>query len=296
MIPQPAQPSARPPVQADNPDKITSQDLQAWIASRGRTRARIKKLFLTVLIVGVSSIALLWAFFSKEILTISHARSIGFVVDWELNKDNFWTGGTTSVSMPFRRGALLPIYRPDLESISTLPHVVNLDLSNVGSLTDDDLAFVSKLADLTQLALEKTRIPGVNTVGTQPFNGLTDRALKHIRGLKKLVSLGLKNNRITDAGLTNIEGLQSLSDLDLSNNPITDAGLKKLANLQSLETLDLEGTLVTAEGLEALKGLKKLRYVRVEKTAITPESAVPFQAARPEVQIDRDRPFDPRGQ
>jgi Leucine-rich repeat (LRR) protein len=295
MIPQPAQPSARPPVQSDNPDKITSQDLQAWIASRGRTRARIKKLCLTVLVVGVSSIALLWAYFSKQILTISHVRSIGFVVDWELNKDNFWTGGTTSVSMPFRRGAVLPIARQDLESISALPHVLNLDLSSVGSLSDDDLAFVSKLEDLTQLGLEKTRIPGANTVGTQPFNGLTDRALKHIRGLKKLVSLGLKNNRITDAGLTNIEGLQSLIDLDLSNNPITDAGLKKLANLQSLETLDLEGTQVTAEGLEALKGLKKLRFIRVEKTAITPESAVSFQAARPDVLIDRDAPLDPRG-
>jgi hypothetical protein len=295
MIPQPPQPSAGSPLPAVGRDSITSEELRAWVESRGRVRARFRTLWLTVLVLGLGSVAVIWTFFHGQILAISHVKGLGFEVDWELNRDNCLKGGTTSVSMPFRHGVTAGLSRQDFESISALPHVVSLDLSTIRRLQDDDLAFLSKLEDLTFLALDRVPIPSANTFGPQPLSRLNDSALKHIRGLKKLGSLSLNHNGITDAGLESLQGLQSLNNLELANNPITDIGLKKLANLQSLGTLDLEGTQVTAAGLDALKGLKKLRFIRVEKTAITIDNSVQFQTERPDVAIDRDYSAEPRG-
>jgi hypothetical protein len=295
MIPQPAQPSPGSSLPAGGRDSITSEELLAWVASRGRVRARIKALCLTVLVLGVGSVAVIWTFFHGQLLAIAHVKGLGFEVDWELNKANFLTGGTTSVSMPFRHGVSVQLSRQDFESISTLPHVVSLDLSTIGRLQDDDLAFLSKLEDLTTLALDRPRVSGANTFGPQTLSRLNDGALKHIRGLKKLSSLSLSHNGITDAGLESLQGLQALNTLELANNPITDEGLKKLAKLQALGTLDLEGTQVTSAGLDALKGLKKLKFIRVENTAITIDNSVQFQTERPDVAIDRDYSAEPRG-
>jgi hypothetical protein len=295
MIPQPPQPSAGSPLPAVGRDSITSEELRAWVESRGRVRARFRMLCLTVLVLGLGSVAVIWTFFHGQILAISHVKGLGFEVDWELNRDNCLKGGTTSVSMPFRHGVTAGLSRQDFESISALPHVVSLDLSTITRLQDDDLAFLSKLEDLTALALDRPRVSISNTFGPQTLSRLNDQALKHIRGLKKLGSLSLRDNGITDAGLDSLQGLQALNNLELAYNPITDDGLKKLAKLQSLETLDLEGTEVTAAGLDALKGLKKLRYIRVERTAITIETAMPFLTERPDVTIDRDTPDMTRG-
>jgi Leucine-rich repeat (LRR) protein len=293
MIPQPTQPPASPAHYPASHDQISPEQLQSWVASRKRKWARLKSVFLAALVVGLSAIGLIWCFFHEQLIAVAHVQSLGFIVDWELNRDNFWTRGTTAVSMHRGRGPIIRVDRRDLESICALPHVESLELGNV-RLQDDDIAFISKLPELTFLGLDRVRMPGTNMLETQPMNRLTDRSLENVRGLKKLVTLNLKNNNITDDGLSSLQGLQSLKDLDLMNNPITDAGLTKLSSLQSLETLDLEGTLVTAKGLDALKGLKNLKYIRVEKTAITRENVIPFLTERPGVVIDRDDTEEPR--
>ena len=77
---------------------------------------------------------------------------------------------------------------------------------------------------------------------------VTDAALVHVKGLRRLKRLRLSGTDVTDAGLEDLKGLKRLKDLTLSYTYVTDAGLRHLTGLP-IEKLDLSYTGVTYAGL-----------------------------------------------
>jgi hypothetical protein len=285
MIPPPT-----PPIQPSGPAVISTDELQAWIVSRRRTRNRLKFIGLAFLVLGVGVIAVVWTFFHAQFVAEGHLRGLGCKVEWEVTKDNYLQGGTTTVTYSHHwNGLFNAITGKDLESLRSLRHLILLDMSSI-PVRDDDLGVLAHLVELKDLSLDRASDSYNSPRAGRNVGRLTDRTLVYLQGLKSLNILDLGGNAFTDAGLANLKDLKALKSLGLAKNPITDAGLKHLANLQSLQSLDLDGTKVTDAGLDALKGLKSLKILRVENTEVTLEGVVKFQGVRSDVEVIREPP------
>jgi hypothetical protein len=262
MTPTPG--SARPgPSDMPARPKISSTDLAAWLERRRRFRRRMTAVVIVALSAGVALVTMYWMAFNRHLMAMAHLRSQEFMVDWDINLENFSTGGTTYVALrPGYSWNLKRVTAEDLELLKALKHVKSLDLAGRHLLRDEDLSAIAGLGELQELELSH-QVPAGEMIGTVEIP-LTDKVLDHVKGLTGLKTLGLAGDRITDAGLA------------------------KLANLQSLEMLDLDGTLVTNAGLDAMVGLKGLKTLRVEKTQVTRKGATRFQQKRPDVEVIRE--------
>jgi hypothetical protein len=239
------------------PASITTEQLQDWIARRQRFRDRVKAVFAIILALVVSVLAIVWTFFHKQLTAKGNLESLGFSVDWDINLANLAKGGITSVSFTPRWYSPSDRFNPeDLKLLKALRHLEVLDVSALTTLTSDDLAVVADLDELTELQINRN-----STWRGQVIRPLDDRVLDHVKGLTKLKTLGLSENRITDVGLA------------------------KIANLTGLESLDLDGTLVTDHGLDLIRGMKRLKYLRLENTAVTREGIAELQRALPNTEI-----------
>jgi len=98
---------------------------------------------------------------------------------------------------------------------------------------------------------------------------VTDAALKHLKGLAELKSVGIAGTRVTDAGLVHLKGMTGLEDVNVADTQITDAGLEHLKGMTNLRTLFLLGTQVTDVGLEHLKGMTNLHTLYLQGTQVT---------------------------
>ncbi len=94
---------------------------------------------------------------------------------------------------------------------------------------------------------------------------VTDEAMQHLNGLRRIEKILLNDTAITDAGLEPIGQLATLRDLDLRGCPVSNAGMAHLKGLKKLKALRLSGksgaTTVDDEGfghISALNGLKVL--------------------------------------
>jgi Leucine Rich Repeat (LRR) protein len=100
-----------------------------------------------------------------------------------------------------------------------------------GLITDDGLAFLGELTELTGLDLWSCPIQG--------------RGLIHIARLPKLQSLSLRGSKIDDDGLSALSECASLSRLELDDTRITGTGLAHLAALPKLQKVNLARTRLT---------------------------------------------------
>jgi hypothetical protein len=82
------------------------------------------------------------------------------------------------------------------------------------SITDDGLAQLAALPNLTRLHLEKTSIG--------------DAGLAHLAGMKQLEYLNLYATQVSDAGVDQLSGLVGLQKLYLWQSNVTDDGADKL--------------------------------------------------------------------
>jgi len=82
------------------------------------------------------------------------------------------------------------------------------------AITDDGLAQLAALPNLTRLHLEKTAIG--------------DAGLAHLSGMKQLEYLNLYATKVSDAGVDQLTGLAGLQKLYLWQSEVTDAGADKL--------------------------------------------------------------------
>jgi Leucine-rich repeat (LRR) protein len=85
-----------------------------------------------------------------------------------------------------------------LKELEKLPHLIVFD-ANGSTLRDDDLAYLNR--NLRELDLSNCHI--------------SDRGVRHLSRLKRLVSLNLNNNGITPDSFDVLRNLKSLRQLDL---------------------------------------------------------------------------------
>jgi hypothetical protein len=112
-------------------------------------------------------------------------------------------------------------------------------LGNQAEVTDEDLEAAGNFEELYQLCAGSKIV--------------SDRGLKSIEVLTRLVWLDLASANITDAGLLHLRGMKQLEYLGLAGTKITDAGLEHLAVLKQLKNLDVADTRVSAEGINKLR-------------------------------------------
>jgi hypothetical protein len=194
----------------------------------------------------------------RHIRASGYLFTAGFMVDWQLDADNWTTGGVTVVSRAHGSWISRPI-DPDIEMLPNLLNVQELSLSEC-LVTDEGLAPLSKLKELRSLNLSRLDQFRYASDAT----GLSDACLDPIQNLTRLETLTLSGNRITDRGLAKIANLTNLQYLDLDATDVTDAGLVHLYGLKNLISVNLGGTLVTPEGVARLKQALPVAEVTTE--------------------------------
>jgi len=175
-------------------------------------------------------------------------EAAGFSVAWQLDENNWMSGGVTAVNFRQRSSWLSGSHDPDLKILPILLNVESLSLSEC-AVTEQGLDSLRGLKHLKSLNLMRL---GHLRYGS-PVTGLSDACLVPIQGLTQLHDLDLAGNRITDDGIALIAGMHELESLGLTATDVTDAGLVHLHALKKLKSLSVGGTLVTPQGARALQ-------------------------------------------
>ena len=146
---------------------------------------------------------------------------------------------------------------PEFRYLTGLPALEELDLLENDGVDDSALVHIGKIGSLTSL----------------DFGGggarVTGAGLKHVRGLKGLVFLGMAGNKgEIDAGMTFVASLPNLQVLVLSNTRVTDAGLARLAKAPRLREVQVAmNSRITDRGLLALRSNRSLKKIIVDRKA-----------------------------
>jgi hypothetical protein len=186
---------------------------------------------------------------------------------------------------------------PDLlRHLDAMPRIRILEISD-DLATDEGLKHVSTLSVLEDLSMY-----GAPRV--------TDAGIRHLRSLKRLRGLGLRDSQVTDESLHTLQMLRSLEGLQLdgsdisddglaylsgntklrdllvaySRRAITDRGMQYIGSLINLEELNISGAQVTSLGLEHLRGLKNLRLLYMAGNVGVTDRGMRCLAALPKLQ------------
>jgi Leucine-rich repeat (LRR) protein len=135
-----------------------------------------------------------------------------------------------------------------------LPHLCELRLPTMGSITD---ASAPQLARIKRL--QTLRLGGKN---------VTDNTLEQLKGLRNLIELDLAMTAMTDIGILHLLEMRGVYKLALGQLT-TDEGAKLIAERTDLHTLRLSGTKITDRGVEALGKLQYLAWLDLGNTQIT---------------------------
>jgi Leucine rich repeat len=232
---------------------------RALEARRLHHRQMLRRGFITAVIVAIVILLTAVAFPVFYQLQPSWLmRGAGFSVDWQIDEDNWKTGGVTNVTYNHRSWQS---GSRDLE-LRILPRLLNVESLSLSEcpVTEQGLAILRGLDHLKSLNLAR---------------------LEHLRYGSPLTGL-------SDGCLMPIQGLSQLQNLTLSGNRITNDGLALLARMPALESLDLDATDITDAGLVHLQGLKKLKSLSLGGTLVTPQAARRLQSALPGLEISFD--------
>lgn len=116
--------------------------------------------------------------------------------------------------------------------------LIGVDLSELGQVTDADLAKLDGLSQLVRLILGGT--------------GITSEASAQLRAHPLLESLYLEGTSFGDEGIEQITSLTRLRSIDLTDTPTTDAGCESLAEMKSLRRIWLDSTRITDAGVASI--------------------------------------------
>ena len=222
---------------------------RALDARRMHHRQIIRRGVITALIVAIVGLLTALAVPVVNQLRASWLmQAAGFSVDWQIDEDNWMSGGVTNVNFKQLRSWPPSSHDPDLSLLPRLLNVESVGLSEC-AVTEQELASLRGLDHLRSLNLARLNHLRYGSLDT----GLSDACLIPIQGLSQLQTLTLSGNRITDEGLALIAGMPELESLDLDATDVTDAGLVHLQALKKLKSLSLGGTRVTPQGARALQ-------------------------------------------
>lgn len=144
-----------------------------------------------------------------------------------------------------------------------------------GALSARQISELGTLGRLHHLDLAGALRPfGQGSVGLAPLGKL-----------RALVSLDLSANGLVDRDLDPLAGLRRLHWLRLAENPLEVIGLGWLSRVKRLAYLDVSATRITPKGLARLAGLGALRWLRLDQTRIRPRARRVFSRARPKVHL-----------
>ncbi len=174
----------------------------------------------------------------------------------------------------------------DDRALRAVGALVNLEALSFTSVNLEALSFTTRTNDeLVAHLKELTKLRRLTLSGDSGFDprGIAGWGLKHIEGFINLQELDLSSNRLRDEALRHIKGLRSLRKLSIRNNyQITGYGLVYLQGLSDLTDLDIRGIESEDHGAEYLKKLTQLRYVRVRSEHL----AAVLKNAFPEALIE----------
>ena len=154
-------------------------------------------------------------------------------------------------------------------------HISTVSLKGT-TITDAELAILTKLPRLTDLSLERTEVSSVGLAHVAAVTSLQkldlahtllgDDAIASLKPLGNLRVLHLESTLVEGPGLAQLAGLTSLRELHLDNAPLGNAGLEHIAKIYGLEVLSLRYTNVTDEGMARLGQLRNL--MRLDLTSV----------------------------
>jgi hypothetical protein len=144
-----------------------------------------------------------------------------------------------------------------IKLLSALKHLQFLDLTSFMGITDEGIAWLAELPELSYLSLERANIG--------------DKGLFYIGEIKKLKSLFLPRcGNITSDGLRYIANLSHLEVLNLSNcNGISGEGFGYISELMNLKNLILADSFLPPENFAQLSGLVNLTSLNLSSCGIT---------------------------
>jgi Leucine-rich repeat (LRR) protein len=182
----------------------------------------------------------------------------------------------------------------DLSQLSNLPHLTNLDVSqirrdgdvlNISGITklkklsiglakpavfrDEDLACLAKLKDLEWLQIYPRQF--------------SDLGIGYLRNLTEMERLGIGGPDLTDEGLVYLARMQKLNHLTISDGQITDAGLGNLEGLKAIGHLNITSRQrFSPAALQHLRQqLPNLTTLNTQVKADSPNAAGNPKAKRP---------------
>jgi hypothetical protein len=122
------------------------------------------------------------------------------------------------------------------------------------AFTDEGLSHIAELRKLETLYLT---------------GEVTDRGLRHLRGLEGLTGLAITAPNVSDAGMEHVAVLTKLTFLNLQGSTVGDAGIAQLKDLKNLEFLGLDDTQITDEATATIAQLPALKTLMIARTAVT---------------------------
>jgi hypothetical protein len=122
----------------------------------------------------------------------------------------------------------------------------------------------------------------------EPRHGmvLKDRDLAIFARASQLQSFDLSHSNVSDAALLHLIGLKKLRTLDLRRTRISGKGLAHVARIEPLETLALDLTSIGDADLPVLYGLRHLRQLSLAGTNVSPEGRKELQRNMPQVKLE----------
>ena len=257
--------------------------------------SRLAKAVFLAMVIGLAVLIwMVWGTVQNHLGAVAMLEARGASVEWEINRQNWTTGGVSRVSQKKRNFVSINTMGDfNLAELSRLHRPVELDLSGV-DMTDAGFAHLEGLQWLEILdlrgeaALLKQTRPKPGNIEPLGNPQVANAALAHLRGLKRLRELNLAGRAVTDDGLANLAGLPNLKVLDLSGTLVSDAGMRHLLGLARLEELNLRGAELTDQGLVQLAALPRLKTLTVYGTNVTPQGIFKLLRLRPELDVYHD--------
>jgi internalin A len=134
-----------------------------------------------------------------------------------------------------------------LARLSELENLERLEIDRAANISDDGFAVLSGLTGLKHLLFSG--------------NGISGRALIHLRRMKQLEDLVIEDVVTEDADLAYLSGLGELTALHLQGDKLTDQGLAHLQSLKKMKRLAFSTRArmeVTTAGLACFSGMTGL--------------------------------------
>jgi hypothetical protein len=128
-----------------------------------------------------------------------------------------------------------------LRCIQQLTHIWGLGLNN------------TKITDVGFLELRSHQLVSISA----SFTEITDRSLQEVANFTDLYRLHLRGTKVSSVGLVHLKKLRKLHDLNLRDTAIDDAAVPTLVEMPWLNPLDLRGTKISKEGIEQIRAALK---------------------------------------